>query len=96
MTYSFHRLAQRELEEAVNHYLAVEPELAIRFLDEVESAIDRILAYPNAWQKLPKNVRRCRLKHFDYGLVYKVINSEAVIIAVMHLRRKPKYWANRL
>ena len=47
MTYSFHPLARRELEEAVNHYLDVEPDLAIRFLDEVESAIDRILAYPN-------------------------------------------------
>lgn len=65
MTYSFHPLTAKELEEALAHYLAVESELAIRFLDEAESAITRILAYPNAWQKLRENVRRCRLKHLN-------------------------------
>jgi plasmid stabilization system protein ParE len=96
MTYSFHPLASKELDEAVAHYLAVDTELANRFLDEVDSAIGRILEYPNAWQKLRENVRRCRLKHFEYGLVYKVLDSEAMILAVMHLRRDPKYWVSRV
>ena len=95
MTYIFHPLAAKELEEELAHYLSVGPDLAIRFLSEVESAIDRILAYPNAWQKLRRNIRRCRLKHFEYGLVYKIVDSEAVIPAVMHLRRDPEYWVSR-
>ena len=93
MTYSFHPLAGKELEEAVDYYLAIEPELAIRFLDEVDSAIGRILAYPNAWQKLQDNIRR---KHFEYGLVYRVVDTEAVILVVMHLHRDPKYWVSRV
>jgi plasmid stabilization system protein ParE len=96
MTYAFHPLAQKELDEALNHYLAVDVQLAIRFLDEVESAIDRILAHPSAWQRLREDVRRCRLKHFEYGLVYKVVESEALILAVMHLRRDPNYWVSRV
>lgn len=46
MTYIFHPLAAKELEEELAHYLSVGPDLALRFLTEVESAIDRILAYP--------------------------------------------------
>jgi hypothetical protein len=29
-------------------------------------------------------------------LIYRVTESEIIIVAVMHLRRKPGYWRSRL
>jgi toxin ParE2 len=37
-------------------------------------------------------VMRYRLRRFPYGLVYRLAESEIVVLAVMHLHRKPDYW----
>ena len=34
---------------------------------------DRIERFPNAWQSLDEDVRRCRLARFPYGLITKQI-----------------------
>jgi toxin ParE2 len=70
--------------------------LAQDFLDQVHLAIDRIQTFSKAWQPVSSSVRRCRLKRFPYGLVYKSSASGVLILAVMHLRRAPEYWAYRL
>ncbi len=36
------------------------------------------------------------MNRFPYGVVYTVRGADLVIIAVMHLRRKPGYWQGRL
>ena len=33
---------------------------------------------------------------FPYALLYRVWNEQIEILAVMHLSRKPGYWADRL
>lgn len=95
MTYSFHPLASKELDEAVAHYLAIEPELAIRFLYEVDNSIDRILAYRMLGRRYGKHPSM-QAEAFEHGLVYKVVDSEVLILAVMHLHRDPKYWVSRI
>jgi hypothetical protein len=51
-----------------------------------------------AWKSIPRlgsrsaRVRRYRLNRFPYGLVYAVLDNEIVIVAIMHLHRKPDYW----
>jgi len=39
--------------------------------------------------------RRRLLRRFPYGILYKEEESQIVIVAVMHLRRRPGYWRNR-
>jgi hypothetical protein len=45
---------------------------------------------------LSANVWRCRVNRFPYGLVYEVSGEEIVIVAVMHLHRRPGYWRDRV
>ena len=71
MEYRFHPHARSELDDALTYYLKVNPELARDFLSEVESAIARILQFPEAWTKLSPTIRRCRTRRFQYGIVYK-------------------------
>ncbi|HAK44654.1 MAG TPA: hypothetical protein DCO79_01865 [Spirochaeta sp.] len=33
---------------------------------------------------------------FPYGIIYSYSTEEIIIIAVMHLHRKPDYWKSRL
>jgi plasmid stabilization system protein ParE len=95
MIYDFHPDAQQELEYAVAYYDSINPELAHAFLDEIEHTLERIIKFPEAWSKLSANTRRCRMMGFPYGIIYQIKNQRIVVIAVMHLQRKPNYWTDR-
>ncbi|HMD98943.1 MAG TPA: type II toxin-antitoxin system RelE/ParE family toxin [Terriglobia bacterium] len=59
-------------------------------------AIQRILQYPEAWSPLSARTRRCRTNKFPYGVIYQIRGDTVLIVAVMHLHRKPGTWKNRL
>ena len=47
-------------------------------------------------QAIPPQVRRCLTRRFPYGIIYQIVDHEILIIAVMHLKRRPMYWQNRI
>ena len=96
MRYSFHIEAEKELNQAVDYYEECKPGLGVDFASEVNSAIQNILDFPDAWAKISLNVRRCLTHRFPYGIIYSKENDEFFIIAVMHLHREPGYWKNRI
>jgi toxin ParE2 len=89
-------IAEIELEEAIGWYEAQESGLGDAFLIEVLSVADRIERFPEAWQSLDGDVRRCRLGRFPYGLIYTIVNDDVLVLAVAHLHRRPDYWRDRL
>ena len=89
-------IAQRELDEAVSYYNGQVAGLGDAFLLEAIAAIERIRQFPDAWHPLGKNVRRCRLRRFPYGLIYHVDESGVLVVAVAHTHRRPEYWRERL
>jgi len=94
MTVSFHELANKELEQAVEFYEGELQGLGIEFASEIEKAVNLILVYPNSWGKFGKN-RRILTNRFPYAVVYKYENTHITILAVMHLKRKPNYFSGR-
>jgi len=82
--------------DAVAHYNGLLPGLGAEFALEVRNGLGRIEQYPKAWQRLGRRARRYRLSRFPYGLVYAPLRSEILVLAVMHLHRKPDYWKERL
>jgi plasmid stabilization system protein ParE len=96
VTVRFLRIAEIELDEAINWYESQAPGLGDTFLIEVLSAVDRISLYPDAWHPLDEDVRRCRLSRFPYGLIYSVEKGDILVLAVAHLHRRPDYWRDRL
>jgi plasmid stabilization system protein ParE len=96
MNYSFHPQARQELVEAINYYNECGSGLGYIFMEEVQASIDRIIRHPKAWSKLSKNTRRCLTRRFPYGVIYQEIDGDILIIAIMHSKRKPGYWEDRI
>jgi plasmid stabilization system protein ParE len=80
------------LADAVAYYDGLSAGLGAEFAAEIRDSLGRITEYPEAWQLLGPRVRRYRLKRFPYGLVYRLLESEVIVVAVMHLHREPDYW----
>jgi len=96
VTVRFLEVAQRELDEAIAYYNSQVPGLGDAYLVESVATIERIRRFPVAWQPLGKQVRRCRLRRFPYGLIYTVDEGNILIVAVAHTHRRPGYWRDRL
>ena len=96
MKVRFLEVAQQELDEAVAYYNAEVAGLGEAFLLEALSALDRIQHFPDAWHPLSKTTRRCRLRRFPYGVVYRLDDEGILIVAVANLHRQPDYWRDLL
>jgi toxin ParE2 len=91
----FSEAALLELDEAFAFLEQKQPGLGYRFTAEVDEALSRIRRQPQAWHPLSKNLRRCHLRHFRYGVIYRIRGEQAEILAIAHDSRLPGYWRNR-
>jgi len=96
MTVRFLAVAEVELAEAVDWYNDQSEGLGFEFAAEVRQALTRIVDNPEAWHPLTAETRRCRTRRFPYGVVYQVRHDGILVVAVMHLRRAPMHWRERL
>ncbi|MCF7965084.1 MAG: type II toxin-antitoxin system RelE/ParE family toxin [Methylobacter tundripaludum] len=95
MKMEFLESAQTELDQAFEWYEAQQKDLGVQFLNEFDAAIRRIATYPESYILIEKNVRRCLVKRFPYGILYGIDADKIIVIAVAHLHRKPDYWIDR-
>lgn len=96
MEIRFLEIAQIELDEAVEYYNSESSGLGDSFLLEALNSIERIRRFPNAWHPFSSITRRCQLRRFPYGIIYQILNTEILIVAVANLHRKPDYWQDRI
>jgi toxin ParE1/3/4 len=96
MRYEFHPEALEEYREAANWYGNREPDLALRFVGEVEDAIGRILDGPASWRIIEEDIRRCLTHVFPYSILDTIDPEFLLIVAVAHCAREPGYWKERL
>jgi toxin ParE1/3/4 len=93
---SFHPEALNEFLESARYYESQQPNLGHRFVDAVREAIHRIAAHPLLYHVVEGNVRQCQVLRFPYGIIFRVKADRIEIVAVMHLRRQPGYWKERM
>jgi len=91
----WHKEARLEAEAAASFYRERQPGLEVRFLDSLEDALRRIQRHPLIYRKVEGDLRKCKLPHFPYGIVYRIRSETIEIIAVMHTCRAPGYWKQR-
>jgi mRNA-degrading endonuclease RelE of RelBE toxin-antitoxin system len=96
MGFDFHPDAKQELDDAVAYYDKISRGMGDALITEVENSIKRIEQFPEAWPQLSQNTRRCRIVSFPYGIVYSIKDNSILIIAFMHLQRRPDYWVDRV
>ena len=92
----FHRLAAREYRKARDWYKARSPETALRFVQSVDRAMNRIAASPDALPGLAGDYRYVRITGFPFVLIFRSANTNSVtVFAVAHTSRRPGYWRRR-
>lgn len=96
MKVRFLKPAQCEVDDAVVWYDSQSRNLGKQFLDDLDRAVRRIVAYPLASTKIEEDLRRCLLSRFPYGIIYGINSETVIVIAVAHLHREPRYWIDRL
>ena len=89
--------ATQELAEAVRWYETQRQGLGAELLDAVTRTADLIQAHPELGASVTSDdrARRLPVRRFPYQLVYLLRDSEIVIIAVAHTKRRPGYWQGR-
>jgi plasmid stabilization system protein ParE len=94
-TLSFAPEAEREAHEAFFWYRERDERAGARFEAELLAALDRITEIPEQGPEIERGVRRVLLHGFPYGVLYAIAPEHIVVLAVMHLRRRPGSWRGR-
>ena len=89
-------IAQIELDDSIEYYNTEYAGLGDEFLVEVLFALDRIKNFPQAWHPFTDITRRCLLRRFPYGIIYQILDTEILVVAVANLHRNPNYWKDRI
>jgi hypothetical protein len=93
--------AEAEATEAAGWYDDRQAGLGDDFLNEYATRLGQIESDPHRFPVLetvdsPHEIRRSLLRRFPYGIVNQMLKSEAIVLAVMHLSRRPDYWTFRV
>ncbi|OAI56381.1 hypothetical protein AYO49_00850 [Verrucomicrobiaceae bacterium SCGC AG-212-N21] len=98
MTFDFHPDALDEYQSAASWYEEQRFRLGLEFVEAIETGIFAVLSDPGRFQLVGVGIRICRIKRFPYYVFYRYneVGKHVRIVAVMHKRRKPDYWRDRL
>jgi plasmid stabilization system protein ParE len=93
--------ASDELDDAVKWYEERQTGLGHRYLEAIDSTFRQLLQYPHAGVRMPLvplelNVRRVPVLRFPYSIVYIETTDAIRVLAVVHDRRRPGYWLQRV
>jgi plasmid stabilization system protein ParE len=93
----FHRLAQRELRQALRWYRQRSLPAAERFFQQVTRAIDRLIADPASHAAFGSNHRVVSVSRFPFVIVFQIrADRDVFVVAVAHTSRRRGYWRHRM
>ena len=96
MSFLLHPEADAELAKAVRYYSEVSSEVGERFYHEMERLFREVCADPERFRKFDSPARRHFSRDFPYAVIYLEKPDHLWIVAVMHMKRRPGYWRERL
>ena len=91
----FHPEAEAELIAAAQYYEGEAKNLGLDFISAVERAYLRLGSFPESGRPFGQRLRRVLVPGFPYSVLYRVEETQILIVALAHLRRRPGYWRHR-
>ena len=91
----FRSAAAADVEEAYRWYESQRIGLGEEFFATLRTALDAVVANPEQFPIVHRNTRRALVRRFPYGLFFRIVDDQAVIVACMHARRDPQRWQSR-
>lgn len=96
MRVKLHPDARAELRAARDWYYERSPLSAIAFAQTVDKTLSKIREAPNTFPLADHGTRKFILQRFPFSIFYRTGETEIVIVAVAHQKRRPGYWSNRV
>jgi hypothetical protein len=84
-----------DAQSAADWYDGEHSGLGQEFLDELNSSISRLIAAPESFALVDRNIRVCQLHRFPYGIYFRERTAEILITGVLHLHRDDSAWKSR-
>lgn len=84
------RHARADIEETVDYYVQLDPELGTLFLHDLDAVIDRIVMFPRGAPPVDgfEHLHRARMRRFPYGIFYRLpTDGDLTVVRVLHTRR---------
>lgn len=69
----FVKEAANELRESVNWYELSAEGLGLRFMDEIDSTLERIKLNPDLYQIIIDKIRKIQVNKFPFSIFYKIV-----------------------
>jgi plasmid stabilization system protein ParE len=88
--------AEKDIDEAVQWYSQDRLELALEFLDAVDIVFKRMSQFPQSYPEVDRGIRIALTKKFPFCVYYAVDDEFVTVFAVLHIRRSPDTWRQRL
>ncbi|MEX1196384.1 MAG: type II toxin-antitoxin system RelE/ParE family toxin [Pseudohongiellaceae bacterium] len=88
----FLQSAREDIRREKVFYRKINPELAQRFQNAVEVAVESVASQPLAMQALKNDIRRWPLETFPHGILYRDEIEFVLILAVFHPKQAPDKW----
>jgi plasmid stabilization system protein ParE len=88
--------ARSDLADAASWYEDQRPGLGSDFVAEARQLLQQVADRPAQFRAVGKDVRRAQLRRFPYIIYFLVDPEEVLILAVVHKRRHPDLWRQRL
>ena len=90
------RLAEIELNEAVDFYEHRQQGLGQRFANKVLTVLKEIETNPKRFAEAEEGVREAPLLDFPYAIYYQIVSNRVDVISVFHTSRDPNVWQRRV
>jgi toxin ParE1/3/4 len=88
--------AEEDINDAYRWYESQRIGLGAEFIECVETVFTAINKAPEIHGKIYGNIRRILVRRFPYGVFYIFKHGRIAILAVMHAKRHPRRWQNRI
>ncbi len=88
--------AEEDLTQAFEWYESQRKGLGHDFLLCVEAGLARVSRNPGIYGKVYKDIRRVLIDRFPFGIFYIDNENNIIVLAVLHARRNPNTWRDRV
>jgi plasmid stabilization system protein ParE len=88
-------LADADVKKAQSWYARDDQRRGFQFVQDFSRTVERIGVLPDQFPEVGNGVRRALLHDFPYATYFVRRENVAIIIAVLHQRRRPGGWKPR-
>jgi plasmid stabilization system protein ParE len=87
--------SKEDFDQSFNWYASKSSGVAERFTNAINDALAEIANDPERFAKIDDCHRERLVRKFPFRIIYRILKSNVLIVAVAHAKRRPDYWLSR-